>query len=333
MTVEVRDITGEGDYRLFVATWGASGTGARAAREDAYAREVARCLKLAIDKGSGLVADWDSKVCHVCGGLTILPNFMNAPGGPRCACGLPSIHESGSCGREHGAVPCPRCGPLKKDVREKRARVLVEDRTGGKHDPVEVADFLDGVGDRSNEMVGESLHDAADVVRALMALATLAAVDTWEDVDDEWTASITAAHPTRNEEPLRHDLWGTAMQMVGHRRSKGELVAMTNWLLVRITRLGRDLEHARADALKELSAAIVVENMLPPNVHERLLRRAANAFADKDSGQERGEPCSKCRGTRTIEQNRPDDWHAEYNMETVTCPRCKGSGKDPANAG
>jgi hypothetical protein len=48
--------------------------------------------------------------CPLCSGMRILPNFMDAPGGPRCACGRPSIHESGACDVEHDAVPCPRCG-------------------------------------------------------------------------------------------------------------------------------------------------------------------------------------------------------------------------------
>jgi hypothetical protein len=50
--------------------------------------------------------------CRLCSGMGILPNFMDAPGGPRCACGRPSVRETGACGlaRAHGAVPCPRCG-------------------------------------------------------------------------------------------------------------------------------------------------------------------------------------------------------------------------------
>jgi hypothetical protein len=51
----------------------------------------------------------------------------------------------------------------------------------------------------------------------------------WEDVDDEWTERIKAAHPTRSGS---HDEYRIAMRMVGHRHSKGELVALVNWLLV-----------------------------------------------------------------------------------------------------
>lgn len=54
----------------------------------------------------------------------------------------------------------------------------------------------------------------------------------WEDAEDEWTAAVKAAHPARGSGS--HDEYGVAMRMVGHRHSKGELVALVNWLLVRI---------------------------------------------------------------------------------------------------
>lgn len=51
----------------------------------------------------------------------------------------------------------------------------------------------------------------------------------WEDVDDEWTKDIDAAHPTRSDS---HEEYGIAMRMVGHRHSKHELVSLVNWLLI-----------------------------------------------------------------------------------------------------
>jgi hypothetical protein len=53
----------------------------------------------------------------------------------------------------------------------------------------------------------------------------------WEDVKDEWTDDIKQAFPTRSGS---HEEYAVAMKMVGHRHSKGELVALVNWLLVRI---------------------------------------------------------------------------------------------------
>jgi hypothetical protein len=57
----------------------------------------------------------------------------------------------------------------------------------------------------------------------------------WSDVVDEWTTDIEAAFPTRSGS---HEEYATAMRMVGHRHSKGELVALVNWLLVERARLG-----------------------------------------------------------------------------------------------
>jgi hypothetical protein len=56
-------------------------------------------------------------------------------------------------------------------------------------------------------------------------------VSEWKDVDDEWTDAIKAAHPARSG---AHDEYATAMKMVGHRHSKGELVALVTWLLARL---------------------------------------------------------------------------------------------------
>jgi hypothetical protein len=55
----------------------------------------------------------------------------------------------------------------------------------------------------------------------------------WEDAPDEWSDAIKAAFPTRSGS---HDAYATAMQMVGNRQSKGELVALVNWLLVLVAR-------------------------------------------------------------------------------------------------
>lgn len=53
----------------------------------------------------------------------------------------------------------------------------------------------------------------------------------WEDIKDEWSRAISAAHPTRSGS---HDEYRVALQMVGNRHSKGELVDLVNWLLVEL---------------------------------------------------------------------------------------------------
>jgi hypothetical protein len=52
----------------------------------------------------------------------------------------------------------------------------------------------------------------------------------WEDVEDEFTPAIKAAFPTRSES---HETYVTALRMVGNRHSKGALVALVNWLLIK----------------------------------------------------------------------------------------------------
>ncbi len=61
------------------------------------------------------------------------------------------------------------------------------------------------------------------------------------DRDDKWTEAIDAAHPTRTG---THDQWATAMEMVSARHSKGSLVALVHWLLVKE-------ETKRAAAIRE----------------------------------------------------------------------------------
>jgi hypothetical protein len=118
----------------------------------------------------------------------------------------------------------------------------------------------------------------------------------WTDVGDEWTYAIREAFPTRSES---HDEYGVAMQMVGHRHSKGKLVALVNWLLVRLKdeaslRVQVDELTAQRDAFgqkahqlqeraKELEAVVgpaqgIARNaagsvVLSATVYARLLRR------------------------------------------------------------
>jgi hypothetical protein len=87
------------------------------------------------------------------------------------------------------------------------------------------------------ELVGVEME--ADIVPKLHLCvsctdATVALLDTsvWCDTPDEWTEAIMAAHPAHGSEA--HDTYGVAMRMVGNRHSKGELLALVNWLLVRI---------------------------------------------------------------------------------------------------
>lgn len=52
----------------------------------------------------------------------------------------------------------------------------------------------------------------------------------WDDRPLPEDEEIDAAFPTRSD---RHDTYAEAMRLVGARYSKGELVALVNWLLIR----------------------------------------------------------------------------------------------------
>lgn len=54
--------------------------------------------------------------------------------------------------------------------------------------------------------------------------------DWHDDKPDQWTPLILAAHPMKTG---AHEHYATALEMVGNRRSKSELVALVCWLLQR----------------------------------------------------------------------------------------------------
>jgi hypothetical protein len=89
---------------------------------------------------------------------------------------------------------------------------------------------LDGTSRKYIPVDGEELKENY-VTRAEYdrVCAELAQWTTWDDVDDEYTAEIDAAFPTRSGS---HYLYAIAMKMVGNRQSKGALVELVNWLLV-----------------------------------------------------------------------------------------------------
>jgi hypothetical protein len=62
-----------------------------------------------------------------------------------------------------------------------------------------------------------------------VAIASESSIN-WEDKTDSWTDLIKAAFPTRSGS---HESYAMAMRMVSNRHSKGELIALVNWLLVR----------------------------------------------------------------------------------------------------
>jgi len=92
-----------------------------------------------------------------------------------------------------------------------------------------------------------------ETIRATQALAV---PGNWKDRDDQWSDEIEAVHPVNSTDPLRHKRFETAMEMVGNRHGKYELVGLVQWLL---TRCDKAEETIRADgeALKRLVDGVI----------------------------------------------------------------------------
>lgn len=68
--------------------------------------------------------------------------------------------------------------------------------------------------------------------------------------NDEWSTAIADAFPTRSGS---HDQYGVAMRMVSNRYTEPSLVALVNWLLVRIFRLESELRIRHHHAMRGAS--------------------------------------------------------------------------------
>ena len=78
--------------------------------------------------------------------------------------------------------------------------------------------------DQVSDDTRKSIRDALALQRGQSA------DDAWTDTKDEWSSAIRAAHPIESDS---HEEYAIAMRMVSSRYSKGELVSLINWLLVR----------------------------------------------------------------------------------------------------
>lgn len=78
--------------------------------------------------------------------------------------------------------------------------------------------------------------------RSIGAEPAIEEPEPWADKEDEWTEGIQAAFPTRSGS---HEQYATAMEMIGNRHSKDQLVALVNWLLLRNAEVLEDLKSHR----------------------------------------------------------------------------------------
>lgn len=177
--------------------------------------------------------------------------------------------------RDEWAERCGRADLQRGDAEDERDEALASDARR-KAILDKLAGVLLGTGDRQTytpddlpaeaERLGmelAALEAAADEQRARAKAAEAErdaerarALGPWDDDADEWSDAIDAAFPTRSGS---HAAYATALEMVGHRRTKGALLALVNWLLVRVERAEAALaaeRKARALAAADWDAAI-----------------------------------------------------------------------------
>ncbi len=104
----------------------------------------------------------------------------------------------------------------------------------------------------ANRRASNHIPGAEAIRQCIDKLKDAEPVPDWEDVADEWTKMIKAAHPMRSGS---HDEYAMAMKMVGHRHSKRALVELVNWLLLELA--------ACRDALRDAA------RFAPPAVADR----------------------------------------------------------------
>jgi len=78
---------------------------------------------------------------------------------------MPTCLECETNGTNANAALCNECEMRTPMPDAKLPTTLIADRNGEKHDPLEVAEFLDDLGERSNGAIDDALFSAADVVR------------------------------------------------------------------------------------------------------------------------------------------------------------------------
>ena len=109
-----------------------------------------------------------------------------------------------------------------------KPKLLLPDRSGAMHDPLEVAEWLDGMGDRSGEAIGESFHDAADVMRGLVARASIVAgteATPWPLADVLDKLAAAADHLLRDHDCDAHGYEGILAARDAARRAAAALRA------------------------------------------------------------------------------------------------------------
>jgi hypothetical protein len=104
-----------------------------------------------------------------------------------------------------------------------------------------------------------------ELAKARVAGAEEALSETWDDRDDEWSEQIEISFPSRSGS---HDEYGMAMKMVGNRHSKGALVALVNWLLVRLAPKSDTSDQAEIDERRRRMADEIINGTNPEYIYQ-----------------------------------------------------------------
>jgi hypothetical protein len=123
------------------------------------------------------------------------------------------------------------------------------------------------------EDLAESLHTVAQDTEDRLEKALY-----WEDTSDLWSKPIAEAFPSRSES---HEEYATAMEMVGHRHSKGQLVALVNWLLVTKTKLEDERDNSYAKGAEDAASSIDEYALrIAKEIEEMMITRPEDDHAD-----------------------------------------------------
>jgi hypothetical protein len=100
--------------------------------------------------------------------------------------------------------------------------------------------------EEAEERIAELTRERDEALAANLSLAQSLSIlgGAWADEDQPLREddTIKAAHPSRAD--ANHETYGEAMRLVGAKRSKGALVALVNWLLVRLETMTKDRDEA-----------------------------------------------------------------------------------------
>ena len=181
-------------------------------------------------------------------------------------------------------------------------RLLISDRDGCNHDPVEVAEMLDVEGDRSGDARADTMHDAADVVRGLLALV--------RDRD-----AAVAAGERETKATLANARWMIEQQLAAHRAETARSTRAEEERDAAVARAERaeterssveDVLADAADALEEVASDL-------SRAARRQAERRSRDGRDEDDGG-RDPETIRAETAETAEAERDCARHAEREL-------------------